>query len=236
MDNFDNERGLFLVIDDINGLSQSSEFANWYKSFADTLSTTFEGKIPLVIMLTSHPKVVRRLYDHNPSFNRIFIYRPLDFLDKSEVEDFFIKRFGSRDIEIEKSALDLMVEFSAGSPAMMQNIGDEIYLLNRNHIISKEDTLEGIRHASREIELRYLQDSLDQFNLTENDLKILRIIGKDFINNGYGNYSFNLNNFSKFDEFVEKSIDAKIIEEKSENEYIFTNDLYPIYFAINGEL
>lgn len=86
--NFDEKRGLFIVIDDINGLSKTPEFANWYKSFADTLATTFNTPIPLAMMLTSHPKVVKTLYKHNPSFNRIFIYRPIGFLKKMKLKTF----------------------------------------------------------------------------------------------------------------------------------------------------
>ena len=136
---FEDNRGLFIVIDDINGLSETPDFANWYKSFADTLATTFDVPISLVMMLISHPKVVKSLYKHNPSFNRIFIYRPINFLQQNEVKDFFIKRFGSRGMEMEEDALNLMVEFSAGSPTMMQNIGDEIFFINKNDVISKED-------------------------------------------------------------------------------------------------
>lgn len=244
---FDDNRGLFIVIDDINGLSETPDFANWYKSFADTLATTFDTPIPLVMMLTSHPKVVKRLYNHNPSFNRIFIYRPIGFLQKNEVNDFFIKRFASRSIEIDDDALNLMVEFSAGSPTMMQNIGDEIFFINKHDLITKEDTLEGIKQACREIELRYLQDTLDEFNITEIDFDILRVLGKDFINNAYGNYSFKLTDISNLlskldeeflDDFIKKFVDAEIIEVKSEkdDEYIFSNDLYPIYFAIKSNL
>lgn len=239
--NFDEGKGLFIVIDDINGLSQTPDFANWYKSFADTLSTTFNTPIPLVMMLTSHPKVVKLLYKHNPSFNRIFVYRPIGFLQKNEVKDFFIKSFGSRCIQIEENALNLMVEFSAGSPTMMQNIGDEIYLLNKNNVISKEITLEGIKQAAREIELRYLQNTLDEFNIAQSDLNILRVLGKDFINNAYENYSFKIDEIADklskldeelLDEFIQKALQADIIEIKNEDEFIFTNDLYPIYFAI----
>ena len=247
LNNFDDNRGLFIVIDDINGLSETLDFANWYKSFADTLATTFKRPVPLVMMLTSHPKIVKKLYKHNPSFNRLFIYRPIDFLQENEVKEFFIKRFGSRGIDIDEDALNLMVEFSAGSPTMMQNIGDEIYFINRKEVITKEATLEGIKQASREIELRYLQDTLDEFNITDNDLNILRVLGKDFINNAYGNYSFKIKEITHYlskldeeflDDFILKSLDANIIEIKSEEEreFVFSNDLYPIYFAIISNL
>lgn len=247
INNLKNKNGLFIVIDDINGLSETPYFANWYKSFADSLATNFNSPVPFAMMLTSHPKVVKSLYSYNHSFNRIFVYRYIDFLQENEVKDFFIKRFGSRNLEIDDDALKLMLEFSAGSPTMMQNIGDEIYWINNSDIISREIALEGIKQANREIELRYLQSTLDEFNIGENDLNILRALGKDFINNAYGSYSFKISDISrylsKFDEelfidFIQKSIDADIIELKSESdeEYIFSNDLYPIYFAIKGNL
>ena len=240
---FEDKKGLFIVIDDINGLSETSDFANWYKSFADSLATNYNKSIPLIMMLTSHPKVSRILYNHNPSFNRIFLYRKVNFLQKSEVKDFFKKRFASQNIEIDEDALNLMVEFTAGSPTMMQNIGDEVYWINNEDIISEEIVLKGIKQAKKEIELRYLQNDLNEFKITNDDLNILKVLGKDFINNAYDEYSFNIGdvtkNLSKFDEellinFIKKAIKAGIIESKSENEneFIFTNDLYPIYFSI----
>lgn len=239
-------KGLFIVIDDINGLSKTPDFANWYKSFADTLATTFKTPIPLAIMLTSHSKVSRLLYKHNPSFNRIFVHRPISFLEKNEVEDFFIKEFKSQNISIEDDALNLMVEFTAGSPTMMQNIGDKVYLNNIDNLISKQTALKGIEQANNEIKLMYIQDTLEELNPSENDLKILKILGNDFINNAYRNYSFKINDLfddlSKFDKelidnFIQKALNTGIIEYKSDGEeFIFSNDLYPIYFAITKNI
>ena len=237
---FDKKNGLFIIIDDINGLSKTPNFANWYKSFADSLSTNFNTKIPLIIMLTSHPKITKKLYKHNPSFNRIFTYDSVEFLQKDEVENFFLKQMESENIKIESDALKLMVEFTAGSPTMMQYIGEETYYLAKD-LITKNIALKGIKNACKQIEKRYLQISLSEFNIYSDDLKILRILGKNFIDNAYGSYSFKLDDISSqltkfdeeiFDDFIEKTIKADIIEVKSNDEYAFTNDLYPIYFAI----
>ncbi len=75
--------------------------------------------------------------------------------------------FVSRNIEIDYDALNLMVEFTAGSPAMMQNMGDCIFWMNNSDIISKNVVLDSIKQAKKEIELRYLHESLDEFNITE---------------------------------------------------------------------
>ena len=241
INNIENNRGLFIVIDDINGLSETPDFANWYKSFANSLATNYNEPIPLIMILTSHPKVSKALYKHNPSFNRIFTYRKINLLKKEEVETFFMNTFASQNIKINEDALNIMVEFTAGSPAMMQNIGEDIFWINNKEIISKETALKGIKQSKNEIELKYLQDSLDEFNITSDELNILKILGKDFIDKSYNEYSFNIDDIvlqrSKFDEefinnFIKKSVDAEIIELKSENKYVFTNDLYPIYFSI----
>ena len=241
INNIENNQGLFIVIDDINGLSETPDFANWYKSFADSLATNYDKPIPLIMMLTSHPKVSKALYKYNPSFNRIFTYRKINLLKKNEIETFFRNMFGSQNIEIDENALNLMVEFTAGSPVMMQNIGDDIFWINNKEIISKETALNGIKQSKNELKFKYLQDSLDEFDITRDELNILKTLGKDFINNAYSEYSFNIDDIilqpSKFDEeflnnFIKKALDAEIIELKTENEYVFTNDLYPIYFSI----
>ncbi len=69
--NFQGKYGLFIVIDDINDLSDTPEFANWYKSFADTLATSI-GNIPIGIMLTGYSEKFNKLYEQNQSFTRIF--------------------------------------------------------------------------------------------------------------------------------------------------------------------
>ena len=71
VNNFKDKDGLFIVIDDINGLSKTPQFANWYKSFADTLATSVENA-QIGIMLTGDIETFKKLYNHNPSVNRIF--------------------------------------------------------------------------------------------------------------------------------------------------------------------
>lgn len=41
---------IFLVIDDINGLSDQEEFVNWYKRFADTIEVDDSFDLPLYIL------------------------------------------------------------------------------------------------------------------------------------------------------------------------------------------
>lgn len=66
-----NIEGLIIIIDDINQLTRTPEFANWYKSFADTLATSIENT-PIGIIFIGTSKDFNRIYKHNPSVTRIF--------------------------------------------------------------------------------------------------------------------------------------------------------------------
>ncbi len=72
--------------------SETPEFANWYKSFADTLATSFDN-VPICMMLTGYPEKFKRLYDHNPSVNRIFHTHELKGLSNREIENFYTTIF-----------------------------------------------------------------------------------------------------------------------------------------------
>ena len=63
--------GLFLIIDDINGLSKTSEFPNWYKGLSETIDFS-DKKVPIAFTLVSYRDNFNKLTNHNPSFSRIF--------------------------------------------------------------------------------------------------------------------------------------------------------------------
>lgn len=78
-------------------------------------------------MLTGYPEKFRRLYDHNPSVNRIFHTHELKALSDADVERFYTTIFSSYSIDILPSALESMVKYSSGMPTMMQEIGDATF-------------------------------------------------------------------------------------------------------------
>lgn len=155
VNNFKDKDGLFIVIDDINGLSETPEFANWYKSFADTLATSIDNA-KICIMLTGYPEKFRRLYDHNPSVNRIFHTHELKALSDVDVEKFYTTIFSSYDIRVSPSALGNMSKYSSGMPTMMQEIGDATFWKDTDGYIDDKDSLGGIIEAGNRIGLKYL--------------------------------------------------------------------------------
>ena len=90
-------KGIFLVIDDINGLSKTNDFVNWYKRMVDTIAVENEYKIPIYFLLASYQEIFEKLVLQDESFARIFRYDNIDYLTDKEVEEFFIDNFQSDD-------------------------------------------------------------------------------------------------------------------------------------------
>lgn len=242
---FKDKDGLFIVIDDINGLSETPEFANWYKSFADTLATSVENA-PICIMLTGYPEKFRRLYDHNPSVNRIFHTHELKALSDVDVERFYTTIFSSYSIDMHPSALESMVEYSSGMPTMMQEIGDATFWKDTDGYIDDKDALGGVIEAGNRIGLKYFQPLLDNKIRSENYPSLFKKIGKKlaaFPNSTFTKKEFedvlNDSESNVFKDFISRSRKLGIIElasSKKQGEYQFTNQLYPIYFLIQAVL
>ena len=245
VNDFKDKDGLFIVIDDINGLSETPEFANWYKSFADTLATSVENA-KICIMLTGYPEKFKRLYDHNPSVNRIFHTHELKELSDEDIKNFYTNIFSSYDMDVSSEALASMTEYSSGMPTMMQEIGDATFWKDTDEYIDNNDALSGIIEAGNRIGLKYLQPLLDNKIRSENYLSLFKKIGKKLAispNSTFTNKEFedvlNESESKVFKDFISRSKKLGIIElasSKKQGEYQFTNQLYPIYFLIQAVL
>ena len=243
--NFKDKDGLFIVIDDINGLSHTPDFANWYKSFADTLATSIENA-PICIMLTGYPEKFKKLYAHNPSVNRIFHTHELKRLSNEDIENFYRTIFSSYNIDISPDALSNMTEYSSGMPTMMQEIGDATFWKDTDGYIDNNDAISGVIEAGNRIGLKYLQPLLDNKIRIENYLSLFKKIGKKLAaspNSSFTKKEFenilNENESNVFKDFIYRAKKLGIIElssSKKQGEYQFTNQLYPIYFLIQAVL
>ncbi|RAP43610.1 MAG: hypothetical protein BZ135_09185 [Methanosphaera sp. rholeuAM6] len=115
------EKSFIIVIDDVNGLSQTQDFANWYKSLADTLALTDHyGKTKVAFILTSYPDKLNKLHEHNPSFSRIFHHYDLPELNEDEIREFYMENFELAQIKIDNQSLYLMNYYCSGMPTMIR--------------------------------------------------------------------------------------------------------------------
>ena len=234
---FEGKKGIFLIIDDINGLTETPEFANWYKSFADTMATTFFGKCNIAIMLTGYPDKLQTLFNHNPSFNRIFKHYDLDPLKDNEVSSFFVDTFKKVRTRIDDDALEKMIYFSAGMPTMMQEIGDAVFWEDDDYFINDTDANKGIIEAGSQIGKKFVRPEIEASMYSEKYRSILLKMGKHrIIAFKKGDFEKNLTENEKkvFTDFLRKATELKILEHigpPRSGKYKFPNLLFPLYLA-----
>ena len=232
--------GIFLIIDDINGLSKTSDFPNWYKGLSETTDFS-DNEVPIAFTLVSYRENFNSLTQHNPSFSRIFHIVEIDHLDDEDIKTFFVENFSKYNItfENEKSLME-MVYYSWGMPLAMQQIGEETFWNVKSNTITEEMVLKGILNAAIEIGKKQISLILD---LIENDeyANILLKLGKSKLIEFEKSELTSLLSDDKnriVDDFLMQMTSLNILENvgrKANEKYTFTNRLYFVYFLIKAK-
>jgi len=149
------KKGLFIALDDINGLAETEEFANWYKSFSDEVATHYPD-FPVFIMLIGLPEKRDRLYSLQPSLMRVFRVIEIERLPDSKIREFLANAFKSENISVTPKAMDNMVQYSSGLPVFMHEIGDATFWTDTDGLIDVDDAFEGVFLAATNIGKKYI--------------------------------------------------------------------------------
>ena len=232
------KKGILIIIDDINGLSDSREFADWYKKLADTLAVSNNYYLPVYFLLAGYPEKFNAMVVHEESFGSIFHFDYIDRLENEEVEAFFKDTFKQCDMEISDEALDIMVNFSSGLPLMMQFIGESVFWTCKNSYIEKDDAITGVINASYEIGSKQIKPTLDQIR-SENYEKILQFLAENKMQEFKRNEIKKGMNISDnvLSKFLKRMVELGILDSvghKNSGKYEFGNNLYFTYFLIKS--
>ncbi|WP_407381787.1 AAA family ATPase [Methanobrevibacter sp.] len=230
--------GILIIIDDINGLSDSREFADWYKKLADTLAVNNNYSLPVYFLLAGYPEKFNALVAYEESFGSIFHHDFIDCLSDDEVIDFFKDTFNQVGMEISKDALETMVAFSSGLPLMMQQIGESVFWACENSMITNENAIQGVINASYEIGSKQIRPILNQLK-SENYEQILQFLVENKMqtfkrSDVKDSMEITDNVLSKF---LSKMVELGILEStghKNSGTYEFSNNLYYTYFWIKS--
>jgi len=237
----DQKKGLFIILDDINGLVEKLEFADWYKSIVDEIATHYEN-FPVFIMLIGLPEKRDKLSNLQPSFMRIFRVIEIKKLSDKEVEDFISKAFEKVNMKIEPDAMKFMVHFSSGLPILMQEIGDATFWTDSDGIIDEKDAIKGILTATIKVGEKYLDPKVYRAIRSPRYKSILRKLGEIGISRIFKKQDVEVkldaNEKKVFHNFLRKLKELGVIEVDLEEErgtYRFVNEIYPIYIRMESE-
>lgn len=236
----DEKSGLLIILDDINGLAEKSEFANWYKSFVDEVAT--RGKeFPVYIMLIGLPDRMDALAKIQPSLMRIFRVIEIEKLTDEEVKDFYQKAFGKVGIKINLDAMGLMVKYSSGLPILMHEIGDAIFWLVEDNTITKENAIDGIFLAADNVGKKYLDPKVYRTLRSERYKSILKKFGESSTESHFTKKEMEkkLSESEKrvLHNFLRRLKELNIIESDLDGglgDYRFVNEIYPLYILMQS--
>ena len=235
------KKGIFIVIDDINGLSDTLDFANWYKGLFETLYFD-EEVIPVSFSLVSYQDKFEKLCNQNPSFARIFNLIEIDHLDDEDIKEFYLDTFCRYNIKFtEDKYLNEMVYYSWGMPLIMQQIGDAVFWNSLDGEIDENNAYSGIINAALELGNKQIKNKLNKIK-NPNSLGILYKLGKNEkmeFKNSEVKVFLSDSEINAFDDFLNEMHDLDIIESvgKEDNgEYAFVNRLYFVYFLVIANL
>jgi hypothetical protein len=158
----DGATGVFLVLDEINGLASNPKFAAFLKAVVDSNAAISLEKptLPLLLMVCGVEERRRQLIAQHESVGRIFDVVSVDRMTAEEMNDFFRKAFESVHMTVESSALHVMTYFAAGFPKIMQLIGNAAYWLDRDGRVDAVDAFKAVVSAADEVGKRYVNEQV----------------------------------------------------------------------------
>lgn len=234
-------RGLFLILDDINGLSTSPEFANWLKSLLDEIATTREP-IPLCLLLVGLEERRHSLIANQPSLARVFDLVQIRPWTQDETQLFYVNAFSTVGISVDDDALDMLVRYAGGLPVLAHEIGDAVFKVDVDNRIDRQDALQGIVTAAEIVGRKHLEPQVFRAIRSARYRTILRKVAKEPFQIGFERSEVR-SRLSKeearvFDNFLRRMTELGVIvpdPERGRGAYRFRNLLHYLYFWLEAE-
>src|SRR3989338_133748 len=229
----DNIKGIMLILDEINGITQNKQFSHFIKGLVDENALS-KNPLPLMLMLCGVEDRREDMIKHHQPIERIFDVIEIKPMDNSEMKEFFNKTFNSVNMQVEEAALSSLCRYSAGFPKLMHIIGDNIFWVNQDSLVDKDDAIRGILSAAEEIGKKFVDQQVLNA-LRSNDYRsILAKLAKENFDLSFkkGNIEKGLTDSEKkkFHNFLQRMKELGLFKAGDEQgEYIFTSRLARLY-------
>ena len=152
-------KGIFLVLDEINGITANPKFAHLIKEVIDTNAMS-RDPLPLLLMLCGVEDRRRDMIRHHQPIDRIFDVIEIDPMSLKEMSEFFEKAFVTVQVKLLPEAAKLMSEYSAGFPKIMHLVGDCAFWIDQDGVIDKADAYKAVVMAAEEVGKKYVDQQV----------------------------------------------------------------------------
>jgi hypothetical protein len=148
-------KGLFIVVDEINGIASDPAFSGWVKNLIDT-NAVAQPPLPLLLMLCGTAERRADMIRVYPPVDRLFKPVLIDVMNDDEMSEFFQKAFKEAGIVVEAEALKIINYYSGGFPKIMHLVGETLFFLDKDGIITAEEARQGVERAAEEVGTKYV--------------------------------------------------------------------------------
>lgn len=170
-------KGVFLVLDEINGITADPNFAHFMKGLVDNNALSREP-IPLLLMLCGVEERRHEMIQKHEPVGRLFEVIDIEVMNKQEMEEFFTRAFESAHMTVKPKAMDILTLNSAGFPKIMHLVGNEAYWRDEDGVIDENDAVFAVIEAADQIGKKFVDQQVYKALRSEDYRSILAKIAK----------------------------------------------------------
>lgn len=232
------KKSLFLILDDINGLAGSADFADWLKSTVDEIATS-DRETRLCVLVVGLEERRRELIASQPSLARVFELIDIAPWSDDEVAEFYRNSFHKGKAEISEEGLERLVQYTGGLPVLAHEIGNAVWRTAHRFEIGVGDVGMGLLSAAEVIGRSFLQPQVFDAIRSERYRSILRTIADESrMKFRKAEIRERLTDEDKraFDNFLHrmKKLGALEADPEIRGGYRFPNQLHRLYFYLES--
>lgn len=152
-------KGIFVVLDEINGITANPKFSHFIKGLVDTNAMARE-QVPLLLALCGVEERRREMIAQHQPIDRIFDVVEITPMTDLEMQEFFGKAFASVGMSVTDDALKMMCHYSAGFPKIMHVVGDMAYWQDTDGVVNQADAINAVVVAADEVGKKYVDQQV----------------------------------------------------------------------------
>lgn len=234
------KKSLLLILDDINGLASSEDFANWLKSMVDEIATS-QMEARLCILVVGMEDRRQELVAKQPSLARVFELIDIAPWSNDEVRQFYQRSFESAYVKVTEEDMNTLVRFTGGLPVFAHEIGDAIWRVAQKPEINSDEIWKGIFNAAEVIGRKLLEPQIFSAIRSERYRSILRKMADKPLEMNFQRSELGerLTGEEKrvMDNFLQrmKHLGALTSDPERRGGYRFQNHLHALYFWLESQ-
>lgn len=225
--------GVFLVLDEINGLANEPWFAQMIKSLVDTNALAVKP-LPLLLMICGTEEKRRRMIENHQPVERIFDVIDIEPLSEGETREFFHRAFDLAGTKVTDEGMRVLTLYSAGFPKIMHLIGDWAYWTDQDLVIDERDAIAAVGNATEDFGRRYVDQQVLAALKSQDYRSILSKITNDvrFLKQDV-EQELDDSERKKFNNFLHKMKTLNVLRSGTvKGEYVFNMNLVRLYLFL----